>query len=105
MLIQNPERLAFGAGDLQKLRFQPGLAHRALPGVRVQIERTALAASMARPFPLIDRRRDPVNLQQAGQRETSRAGADDGNVLRRVFGHMAVIGPQPSAAVRKICDP
>ncbi len=102
MLVQNPKRLTFRTGDLQKLRLQPGLAHRALPRVHVQVERPALTASMARSFPLIDRRPDPVNLKQASERETAGASTDDSDVLNRVVRHTEAIGPQGSATVEKL---
>ena len=56
---------------------QAGRLQRELPVVVVDVEQAALRAGLGRGLGLVDRRRDAVDVQDAGEREAAEAGADD----------------------------
>ncbi len=56
---------------------QAGGRERRLAVLLVDVEHAALRAASARGLGLVDRRRDAVEMQDAGEHEAAEAGADD----------------------------
>ena len=50
-----------------------------LPVVVVDVQQSALGARVGRGLGLVDRGRDAVDVQHAGEREAAQARADDGD--------------------------
>lgn len=75
--VEDPHLLAAFEDEVAELRHQAGRLDRDLAVVVVDVEHAALRAGHRRGFGLVDRGRDAVDVQDAGQGESTEAGADD----------------------------
>lgn len=85
MRIEYAGGLAALVDDRAELIREAGRLERTLPVVFVQVELAALSPGLRRPVSLVNRDREPVDVQDAGEREAAEPGADDrdGSVNRR----------------------
>ena len=75
--VEDPHRLAALVDDGAELVDQAGRLEGELPVVLVDVEHAALRARRRRGLGLVDRGRDAVDVQDAGEREAAESGADD----------------------------
>ncbi len=78
--VENPRRLAALQDEAAELLGQAGRLEGGLAVVVVDVEHPALGARGRRGLRLVDRGRDAVDVQDAGQDESAEAGADDRDV-------------------------
>ncbi len=75
--VERAQRLAALVDDRAELVGQAGRLERALPVVGVDVELAALRAGVFRGVGLVDRGRDAVDVQDAGEGEAAEARTDD----------------------------
>ena len=75
--VQDPVGLAALQDEAAELPAQPGGRERRLAVPGMDVEHAALRARGRRGVRFVDRDRDAVNVQHAGQRETAEARPDD----------------------------
>ena len=75
--VEHPRRLAALVDEAAELVEQAGRLQGELPVVLVDVELAALGAGAGRGLGLVDRRRDAVDVQDAGEGQAAEAGADD----------------------------
>jgi len=69
-VIKQSQVLALWPGNDVELGLQSGLTQSALPGLRMQVERTALDARGAGVFAFVDDGVDAMHLKDSGERES-----------------------------------
>ena len=77
--VQDPVGLAAGQDEAAELPGQAGRLERWLAVPGVDVKQPALGARRRRGLRFIDRDRDAVHVQDAGQDETAEASSDDGD--------------------------
>ena len=80
LLVQPPHRLTALQDDAAELVHQTGRLYSKQAVVVMDVEHPALRARRWRGFRLVDRCRDAVNVQDAGEREAAESGTDDRHV-------------------------
>ena len=83
--IQHTQCSAARMDDRAESIGQVGRLQRPLPGVRMDIELSALPACVSRRFRLIDGRRNAPNMEHACQDEAAETRPDDRNCRHRVI--------------------
>jgi len=75
--VEDPHRLAALQDEAAELVHQAGCLEGELPVVVVDVEHPALHARHRGRLRLVDRGRDSVDMQHAGEGEAAESGADD----------------------------
>ncbi len=81
LLVHDALGILAGLDEAQESVVQAGHPERWLAGVLVDVEQAALPPCLRRCLRLVDRRRDPVPMQDAGERQAAKACADDADRL------------------------